>query len=211
MAASNLFFSIVSNSVTVCSAFRLALTAQKPALHVVVEAPVAGHFSDNAFDILPGETVAVIFTPDDPATAVDVAAFVVRDQKLAMEMFKKGDLDFYPPTAKNWVEDLENFDRIKRGVVQRRKVYNENPMGTVGLAFNTRKAPFDDVKLREAMAHLLNRPGGRGAIGRDVDQFVNRTDPVRCVRMSSRGEGRSGAGQADPVRGPRGVRAMCSR
>ena len=61
------------------SAIRLLLTAQKPALHVVVEAPVAGHFSDNAFDILPGEAVAVIFTPDDPATAVDVAAFVVRD------------------------------------------------------------------------------------------------------------------------------------
>ena len=57
----------------------LALTAQKPALHVVVEAPLAGHFSDNAFDILPGETAAIIFTPDDPATAVDVAAFVVRD------------------------------------------------------------------------------------------------------------------------------------
>jgi beta-mannosidase len=58
---------------------RLSLTAQRPAFHVVVEAPLAGHFSDNAFDILPGETVAVIFTPDDPATAIDVAAFVVRD------------------------------------------------------------------------------------------------------------------------------------
>jgi len=88
----------------------------------------------------------------------EIREIVVRDQKLAMEMFKKGDLDAYPPTAKNWVEDLENLDRVKRGVIQRRKVYNDNPIGTVGLAFNTRKAPFDDVRLREAMAHLLNRP-----------------------------------------------------
>jgi microcin C transport system substrate-binding protein len=88
----------------------------------------------------------------------EVREIVVRDQKLAMEMFKKGDLDFYPPTAKNWVEDLDNFDRVKRGLIQRRKVYNDNPMGTVGMAFNTRNAPFDDVRLREAMAHLLNRP-----------------------------------------------------
>jgi microcin C transport system substrate-binding protein len=88
----------------------------------------------------------------------EIRQIVVRDQQLAMEMFKKGDLDIYPPTAKNWVEDLDNFDRVKRGVIQRRKVYNDTPMGTPGLAFNTRKPPFDDVRLREAMAHLLNRP-----------------------------------------------------
>src|SRR5207237_970787 len=34
----------------------------------------------------------------------------------------------------------------------------EYPMGTMGLAFNTRKAPYNDVKVREAMQHLLNRP-----------------------------------------------------
>ena len=88
----------------------------------------------------------------------EIRQIVVRDQQLAMEMFKKGDLDIYPPTAKNWVEDLDNFDRVKRGVIQRRKVYNDTPMGTPGLGFNTRKPPFDDVRLREAMAHLLNRP-----------------------------------------------------
>ena len=88
----------------------------------------------------------------------EIRQIVVRDQQLAMEMFKKGDLDIYTPTAKNWVEDLDNFDRVKRGVIQRRKVYNDTPMGTPGLAFNTRKPPFDDVRLREAMAHLLNRP-----------------------------------------------------
>ena len=32
------------------------------------------------------------------------------------------------------------------------------PARNAGLAFNTRKPPFDDVRLRQAMAHLLNRP-----------------------------------------------------
>ena len=58
---------------------QLSLTAQKPAFHVLVEAEPAGHFSDNAFDILPGETVSLTFTPDDPSASVDAAAFVVRD------------------------------------------------------------------------------------------------------------------------------------
>ena len=150
--------------------------------HVLKTVSAANYIKDYNFKLLPGTGAYTIAEADiDKGKTItirrrkdywaekdrrnvgmnnfdEVREIVVRDQKLAMEMFKKGDLDFYPPTAKNWVEDLENFDRIKRGVVQRRKVYNENPMGTVGLAFNTRKAPFDDVKLREAMAHLLNRP-----------------------------------------------------
>ena len=41
---------------------------------------VAGHFSDNAFDVLPGEIVTVTFTPDDPAAPpVGAEAFVLRD------------------------------------------------------------------------------------------------------------------------------------
>jgi len=58
---------------------QLSLTAQKPAFHVVVEADQGGHFSDNVFDMLPGETVSLTFTPDDPSASVDAAAFVVRD------------------------------------------------------------------------------------------------------------------------------------
>ena len=59
---------------------RLSLTTQKPAFHVNVEASVAGHFSDNVFDILPGEVATVIFTPDDPTAApVGAESFVLRD------------------------------------------------------------------------------------------------------------------------------------
>src|SRR5439155_11112969 len=45
----------------------------------------------------------------------EIRNIVVRDQNLAFEMFKKGDLDFYNVNvSKQWVEDL-NYDDIQRG------------------------------------------------------------------------------------------------
>jgi microcin C transport system substrate-binding protein len=87
-----------------------------------------------------------------------ITEVVVRDQKLAVEMFKKGDLDFYPVSAREWVEEFGKLDKRSIAACQKLKVFNETPIGTLGLAFNTRKAPYDDVRLREAMGHLLNRP-----------------------------------------------------
>jgi microcin C transport system substrate-binding protein len=83
---------------------------------------------------------------------------VVRDENLAFEMFKKGDYDFhYETISRRWIEEMK-FDAVERGLIQKRKIYNDNPSGTQGLALNTRKAPFDDIRLRKAMAHLLDRP-----------------------------------------------------
>jgi beta-mannosidase len=54
----------------------LELTAQKPAYYVSVEADVPGHFSDNAFDLLPGEPKSINFTP---AQSGVTPKFIVRD------------------------------------------------------------------------------------------------------------------------------------
>jgi microcin C transport system substrate-binding protein len=87
----------------------------------------------------------------------EIREIVVRDQNLAFEMFKKGDLDYYYVNiSRQWVEEL-NFDRVQRGLIQKRKIFNDNPSGVQGMAFNTRKAPFDDIRFREAFAHLFNR------------------------------------------------------
>lgn len=82
---------------------------------------------------------------------------VVRDQNLAFEMFKKGELDFfYVSRSKVWVEET-NFESVQRGLVQKRKIFNFEPQGTQGLAFNMRREPWNDVRVRKALTLLFNR------------------------------------------------------
>jgi beta-mannosidase len=45
----------------------MSITAKNLALYVSAECDVAGHFSDNAFDLLADETTTISFIPDDPA------------------------------------------------------------------------------------------------------------------------------------------------
>jgi microcin C transport system substrate-binding protein len=82
---------------------------------------------------------------------------VVRDRNLEFEMFKRGDVDYYfVQRAQMWVEELE-YPNIRRGLNQKRKIFNHNPQGIAGLAMNTRRAPFDDIRVRLALRHLFNR------------------------------------------------------
>ena len=87
----------------------------------------------------------------------EIREVVVRDQNLAFEMFKRGDLDFYyVNVSRQWMQEF-NFDKVQRGLIQKRKIYNDAPVGTSGLAFNTRKPPFDDIRVRKALTYLENR------------------------------------------------------
>jgi beta-mannosidase len=54
----------------------LMLSASKPAYYVSLEADVPGHFSDNAFDLLPGETKSIHFTPENKTAKPN---FTIRD------------------------------------------------------------------------------------------------------------------------------------
>jgi microcin C transport system substrate-binding protein len=88
---------------------------------------------------------------------------VIRDEVLTKEKFKKGDIDFYQiGRAQWWVNEFDvenpvpNFDALKRGLVKKLKVFNYSPKGHSGLAFNMRKAPFDNINIRKAFAMLWN-------------------------------------------------------
>jgi microcin C transport system substrate-binding protein len=50
-----------------------------------------------------------------------------------------------------------NFDSINRGLIQKRRVFNAAPRGTAGFSFNTRRTPFNDIRVRKALTLLINR------------------------------------------------------
>ncbi|MBN1670284.1 MAG: ABC transporter substrate-binding protein [Kiritimatiellae bacterium] len=75
----------------------------------------------------------------------------------ALEAFKKGLLDLFPIyTARFWVEETKG-EKFKKNWIVKQKVYNYSPVGFQGFAMNARRPPFDDGRVRRAMAHLLDR------------------------------------------------------
>ncbi|MBN1970113.1 MAG: ABC transporter substrate-binding protein [Candidatus Delongbacteria bacterium] len=87
--------------------------------------------------------------------------YIIRDNVLEKEKLKKGDLDLLDiGTAQVWVNEFmedSTFDALNRGLLQKKKVFNQTPKGISGLAFNMRKPPFDDIRMRKAFAMLWNR------------------------------------------------------
>ena len=80
------------------------------------------------------------------------------DRNAALETFKKGDYDVYSIyTASIWAQQTENIEAVERGWVVRQEIYNDEPRGFQGFAINLRRPKFQDVRVRQALAHLLNR------------------------------------------------------
>jgi microcin C transport system substrate-binding protein len=59
-------------------------------------------------------------------------------------------------SARKWVKETAGM-RYDRNWIVRQKVYNYNPVGMNAFGMNMRKPPFDDRRVRLAMAHLLDR------------------------------------------------------
>ncbi len=79
------------------------------------------------------------------------------DNENAFEAFKKGMVDVYAIyTARIWANETigEKFD--KNWIVKSR-IRNHNPIGFQGFAMNMRRPPFDDLRVRKALAHLVDR------------------------------------------------------
>jgi microcin C transport system substrate-binding protein len=129
--------------------------------------PGTGPYIVSEQDVDKGKSIRIRRRPDYWAAKhrrnIGIANFdqiqqlVVRDRNLELEMFKKGDLDYYfVQRAQMWAEDL-NFENVKRGLNQKRKIFNHKPQGVQGVAINTRREPFNDVRVRKALRHLFNR------------------------------------------------------
>ena len=83
---------------------------------------------------------------------------VVKDNEALMyEKFKKGESDFFQVTKPSMWIDETDFEAIKKGWIQKRRVHSSAPAGTWGYAFNMRKWPFNDKKVRYAFSYLYDR------------------------------------------------------
>jgi len=81
----------------------------------------------------------------------------MEDRVKALEAFKKGVFDAYAIyTSSIWIKQTE-FDAVKKGWVARQRIFNKEPKGFQGLAINLREDKFSDVRVRQALCHLLNR------------------------------------------------------
>ncbi|MBW2664050.1 MAG: ABC transporter substrate-binding protein [Deltaproteobacteria bacterium] len=79
------------------------------------------------------------------------------ERENAFEAFKKGMIDLFPIyTARIWINETKGEDFANNRIIKQ-KIYNYHPVGFQGFAMNMRKPPFDDVRVRKAMAFLLDR------------------------------------------------------
>ncbi len=76
---------------------------------------------------------------------------------IAFEAFKKNEVDVFAIyTSSRWVKETKG-DRFDKNWIVKQSVYNQHPLGFQGFAMNMRKKPFDDKRVRKALAHLLDR------------------------------------------------------
>jgi microcin C transport system substrate-binding protein len=79
------------------------------------------------------------------------------ERENAFEAFKKGQIDLFPVyTSRLWVNETKG-EKFQKAWIVRQKIYNSRPVGFQGFAMNMRRPPFDDLRVRKAMAHLLDR------------------------------------------------------
>ena len=75
----------------------------------------------------------------------------------AFTAFKRGKLDYYPVYSARIMALQTLSEEFTRNWILKRRVTNGAPVGFQGYAMNMRRPPFDDVRVRKAMAHLVDR------------------------------------------------------
>lgn len=79
-----------------------------------------------------------------------------RDDTVAIEALKAGQLDFrHESSAKSW---FTNFDipAAKDGLLKKQTIRDYSPRGMQAFAMNLRRAPFDNIKFREALNYAFD-------------------------------------------------------
>lgn len=79
-----------------------------------------------------------------------------RSPDIAFEGFKAGQFTLYEEkTARNWV-GAYNFPAFKDGKIVKYRFKHERPIPTKSLVFNNRRAPFGDIRFRQALTYAYD-------------------------------------------------------
>ncbi|SEO28778.1 peptide/nickel transport system substrate-binding protein [Salinihabitans flavidus] len=78
------------------------------------------------------------------------------DGDVLFEAFKAGDLSYIREfNAEAWANRYD-FRRVREGDIVKSEIPHQKPSGMTGLVMNTRRAPFDDIRVRDALLHAFN-------------------------------------------------------
>ena len=79
-----------------------------------------------------------------------------RDQTVALEAFKAGQYDIrVENVAKNWATGYDS-PALRDGLFKKEEIPNKVPTGMQGFGFNTRRALFQDRRVRQALGYLFD-------------------------------------------------------
>ena len=79
-----------------------------------------------------------------------------RDPSIALEAFKAGQFDIrVENVSKNWAVGYDS-PALSASLIKKELIPNQVPQGMQGFAFNTRKALFQDPKVRDALTYLFD-------------------------------------------------------
>ncbi len=81
---------------------------------------------------------------------------VIRDENMAFEYFRKGELDTFAATRADIWYDKGSGEIFDKGYVNKLWFYNDTRRNTVGLFLNLDRELFKDKNLRYAFAHSIN-------------------------------------------------------
>ncbi|MAZ02094.1 MAG: hypothetical protein CMN56_03045 [Sneathiella sp.] len=80
-----------------------------------------------------------------------------RDRTIALEAFFAGEYDFREEfTSRSWATEYENKPAVRKGYIKQDVLEDETLTGLQAFFMNSRRAPFDNIEVREAFGLLFD-------------------------------------------------------
>ena len=86
----------------------------------------------------------------------EISYIYFKDRTPAFEAFKSGDVDYWTETSAGAWATQYNFDAVGKGLVKKEALPHKRVASMQAFAFNARRKPYDDMRVRRAVAMAFN-------------------------------------------------------